>query len=151
SAGWFTTAGVSRFSAWGGVREGGSRRHFDTNVLGPLLATQEAVKHFGPSGGTVINIGSIASPAATLVVYPTTKGALDTMTRVLAVELAPKKIRVNSVNPGYVLTEGAEAAGFDPASDGAPQMVARTSPAAPAGRTTSRASRCSSPRTSPAG
>src|SRR6266478_3815666 len=93
-----------------------------------VLATQEAVKHFGPSGGTVINIGSIAStkPAAALVVYSATKGALDTMTRVLAVELASKKIRVNSVNPGYVLTEGSEAIGFDAASDAAKQMVART-------------------------
>ena len=110
------------------VTEAEYRWHFDTNVLGPLLATQEAVKHFGPSGGTVINIGSIAStkPAAALVVYSATKGALDTMTRVLAVELAPKNIRVNSVNPGYVLTEGSEAAGFDPASDASKQMVART-------------------------
>ena len=110
------------------VTEAEYRWHFDTNVLGPLLATQEAVKHFGPSGGTVINIGSIAStkPAAALVVYSATKGALDTMTRVLAVELAPKNIRVNSVNPGYVLTEGSEAIGFDAASDAAKQMVART-------------------------
>src|SRR5213592_4131270 len=79
----------------------------------PLEEVTEAEyrKHFGPSGGTVINIGSIAStkPAAALVVYSATKGALDTITRVLAVELAPKNIRVNSVNPGYVLTEGSEA------------------------------------------
>ena len=61
-----------------------------------------------------------------MVVYSATKGALDTMTRVLAVELAPKNIRVNSVNPGYVLTEGSEAIGLDAASDGAKQMVART-------------------------
>ena len=109
------------------VTEAEYRWHFDTNVLGPLLAIQEALKHFGPSGGTVINIGSIAStkPAAG-VVYSATKGALDTMTRVLAVELAPKNIRVNSVNPGYVLTEGSEAIGFDAASDAAKQMVART-------------------------
>ena len=121
-------AGVFHFQPLEEVTEAEYRRHFDTNVLGPLLATQEAVKHFGTSGGTVINIGSIAStkPVATSVVYSATKGALDTMTRVLAVELAPKHIRVNSVNPGYVVTEGAEAAGFDPASDGAQQMVART-------------------------
>src|SRR2546422_6164505 len=101
-------AGVFHFQPLEEVTEAEYRWHFDTNVLGPLLATQEAVKHFGPSGGTVINIGSIAStkPAAALVVYSATKGALDTMTRVLAVELAPKNIRVNSVNPGYVLTEG---------------------------------------------
>ena len=121
-------AGVYHFQPLEEVTEAAYRWHFDTNVLGPLLATQEAVKHFGLSGGTVINIGSIAStkPAATLVVYSATKGALDTMTRVLAAELAPKKIRVNSLNPGYVLTEGSEAAGFHPASAGAQQMVART-------------------------
>ena len=121
-------AGVYHFQPLEEVTEAEYRWHFDTNVLGPLLATQEAVKHFGPSGGTVINIGSIAStkPAAALVVYSATKGALDTMTRVLAVELASKKIRVNSVNPGYVLTEGSEAIGFDAASDAAKQMVART-------------------------
>jgi 3-oxoacyl-[acyl-carrier protein] reductase len=120
-------AGVFHHQPLEEVTEAEYRWHFDTNVLGPLLATQEALKHFGPSGGTVINIGSIAStkPAAG-VVYSATKGALDTMTRVLAVELAPKNIRVNSVNPGYVVTEGAEAAGFDPASDAAKQMVART-------------------------
>ncbi len=103
-------AGVYHFQPLEEVTEAEYRWHFDTNVLGPLLATQEAVKHFGPSGGTVINIG----------------GALDTMTRVLAVELAPKNIRVNSVNPGYVLTEGSEAIGLDAASDAAKQMVART-------------------------
>src|SRR3989449_3457244 len=121
-------AGVFHFQPLEEVTEAEYRWHFDTNVLGPLLATQEAVKHFGPSGGTVINIGSIAStkPAAALVVYSATKGALDTMTRVLAVELAPKNIRVNSVNPGYVLTEGSEAIGLDAASDAAKQMVART-------------------------
>src|SRR5437667_176170 len=121
-------AGVYHFQPLEEVTEAEYRWHFDTNVLGPLLATQEAVKHFGPSGGTVINIGSSAStkPAAALVVYSATKGALDTMTRVLAVELAPKNIRVNSVNPGYVLTEGSEAIGLDAASDGAKQMVART-------------------------
>src|SRR5256886_12080495 len=121
-------AGVFHFQPLGEVTEPEYRWPFDTNVLGPVLATQEAVKHFGPSGGTVINIGSIAStkPAAALVVYSATKGALDTMTRVLAVELAPKNIRVNSVNPGYVLTEGSEAIGLDAASDAAKQMVART-------------------------
>src|SRR2546422_6090215 len=121
-------AGVYHFQPVEEGTEAEYRWHFDTNVLGPLLATQEAVKHFGPSGGTVINIGSIAStkPAAALVVYSATKGALDTMTRVLAVELAPKNIRVNSVNPGYVLTEGSEAIGLDAASDAAKQMVART-------------------------
>jgi len=121
-------AGVYQFAPLEQVTEEEFHREFNTNVLGLLLATQEAVKHFGPSGGTVINIGSIAStkPAAALVVYSATKGALDTMTRVLAVELASKKIRVNSVNPGYVLTEGSEAIGFDAASDAAKQMVART-------------------------
>src|SRR5437879_5646918 len=76
----------------------------------------------------VITVGSIArkNPAVGLVGYSATNGALDTITRVLAVELAPKNIRVNSVNPGYVLAEGSEAIGLDAASDGAKQMVART-------------------------
>src|SRR2546428_13989543 len=98
-------AGVYHFQPLEEVTEAEYRWHFDTNVLGPLLATQEAVKHFGPSGGTVIHIGSIAStkPAAAFVLYSATKGAPDTLTRVLPVEVPPKNIPANSVNPGYVL------------------------------------------------
>jgi len=86
----------------------------NTNVLGLILATQEAVKHFGPEGGSVINIGSLASSLTppTAVVYSATKGAVDAITRTLAKELGPKKIRVNSINPGMVITEGAISGGY---------------------------------------
>ena len=78
------------------------------NVLGALLAIQEAVKYMGADGGSIINVGSaitVSNPAMT-VVFTATKGAMDSMTRTLARELGPKKIRVNSINPGTVKTEG---------------------------------------------
>jgi 3-oxoacyl-[acyl-carrier protein] reductase len=100
---------------------------FNTNVLGLLLATQAALPHFGPEGGSIINIGSVASlmTAPTTVVYSATKGAVDVVTHVLAKELAPKKIRVNSINPGVVETEGTHAAGVI-GSDFEKQMIAQT-------------------------
>jgi 3-oxoacyl-[acyl-carrier protein] reductase len=90
-------------------------RMFDTNVLGILLSTQEALKHFNSNGGSVINIGSLASSLTppTGVIYNATKGAVDAITRTLAKELGPKKIRVNSINPGMIITEGVVSAGFD--------------------------------------
>jgi 3-oxoacyl-[acyl-carrier protein] reductase len=107
-------AGVYEFVPLQEVTEQQFHRMFDTNVLGMLLATQEALKHFKADGGSIINIGSLASsltpPAA--VVYNATKGAVDAITRTLAKELAPRKIRVNSVNPGMVVTEGAVAGGY---------------------------------------
>ena len=107
-------AGVYKFSELGEVTEELFNWHFNTNVLGLLLATQEAVKHFGAEGGSVINIGSTASrlTPATTVVYTATKGAVDAVTQVLAKELGPKKIRVNSINPGMVETEGVHATGM---------------------------------------
>jgi 3-oxoacyl-[acyl-carrier protein] reductase len=107
-------AGVYQFAALGEITEEQFHRQFNTNVLGVLLATQEALRLFGPEGGSVINIGSTASrltPPATAV-YTATKGAVDAVTQVLAKELGPKKIRVNSINPGMVETEGVRAAGF---------------------------------------
>jgi 3-oxoacyl-[acyl-carrier protein] reductase len=89
-------------------------RQFNTNVLGLILTTQEAVKRFGAGGGSIINIGSTIStvtPPATAV-YTATKSAVDAVTHVLAKELGPKKIRVNSINPGVVETEGTHSAGF---------------------------------------
>src|SRR5205823_8594089 len=87
---------------------------FNTNVLGLLMTTHEAVKYFGPEGGIVINISSavtlITPPAS--VVYSATKGAVDVITRVLAKELGPRKIRVNSINPGGVDTEGTRVMGM---------------------------------------
>jgi 3-oxoacyl-[acyl-carrier protein] reductase len=107
-------AGVYEFVPLENVTEQHFHRHFDTNVLGMLLATQEALKHFNSAGGSVINIGSLASsltpPAA--VVYNGTKAAVDAITRTLAKELGPRKIRVNSINPGMVITEGAVAGGY---------------------------------------
>ncbi|MGC2298103.1 MAG: glucose 1-dehydrogenase [Acidobacteriaceae bacterium] len=106
-------AGVYEFAPIGDVTEKQFHRLFDTNVLGPILATREAAKYLG-EGGSVINVGSVAStsgPAASTV-YSATKGALDSVTRALANELGPKKIRVNSINPGPVETEGVHAAGF---------------------------------------
>jgi 3-oxoacyl-[acyl-carrier protein] reductase len=83
--------------------------HFDTNVLGLILASQEAAKAFGNNGGTIVNIGSVAATSgpATAVVYAATKGAVETITRTLANELGARGIRVNAVNPGMVATEGA--------------------------------------------
>ena len=106
-------AGVYEFASLEQVTEEQFHRLFGTNVLGLILATQEAAKHFGADGGSVINIGSVASSLTlpTTAVYTATKGAVDAVTRTLAKELGPRKIRVNSINPGVVETEGAHAAG----------------------------------------
>src|SRR5438128_1292885 len=107
-------AGVYEFTPLEEVTEEKFQKHFDVNVLGMLLATQESLKHFGPEGGSIINIGSLASSLTppTAVIYNATKGAVDAITRTLAKELGPKKIRVNSINPGMVITEGAIAGGY---------------------------------------
>ena len=114
------------------VTEEDFHRHFNINVLGLLLATKEAAKLFGDEGGSVINIGSVASDLASpnTVVYTATKGAVDAVTRVPAKELGPRKIRVNSINPGGVETEGTHTAGVI-GSDFEKQLVAQT----PLGRT----------------
>lgn len=120
-------AGVYAFAPLEGVTETEFHREFNTNVLGLILATQEAVKHFGAEGGSVINIGSTATqmtPPMSMV-YTATKGAVDAITRVLAKELGPKKIRVNSINPGAVETEGFHAMGVA-GSDFEKQMLAQT-------------------------
>ena len=107
-------AGVYEFAALGEVTEEQFHRLFNTNVLGLILTTQEAVKRFGAEGGSIINIGSTTSSLTppTTAVYTATKGAVDAVTHVLAKELGPKKIRVNSINPGMVETEGVRAAGI---------------------------------------
>ncbi len=107
-------AGVYDFKPLEEITEEEFHREFNTNVLGMMLATQEGLKHFGPEGGSVINIGSLASSLTppTGVVYNATKGAVDAITRTLAKELGPRKIRVNSINPGMVVTEGAVAGGY---------------------------------------
>jgi len=107
-------AGVYEFVPLQEVTEQQFHRMFDTNVLGMLLATQEALKHFNADGASIVNISSLASSLTppTAVVYNATKGAVDAITRTLAKELAPRKIRVNSINPGMVVTEGAVAGGY---------------------------------------
>lgn len=120
-------AGVYQFDSIESVSEREFHREFDTNVLGPILAIRESVKHFGPRGGSVINVSSVASTAAVpnSVVYSASKGALDAVTRVLAAELGPRKIRVNTIAPGVVETEGVHSAGVI-GSDLEKQAVAQT-------------------------
>jgi 3-oxoacyl-[acyl-carrier protein] reductase len=120
-------AGVYEFAVLGEITEEQFHRQFNTNVLGLILTTQEAVKQFGAEGGSIINIGSTASSLTppTTAVYTATKGAVDAVTRVLAKELGPQKIRVNSINPGVVETEGARTAGVI-GSDWQTQVVAQT-------------------------
>jgi 3-oxoacyl-[acyl-carrier protein] reductase len=120
-------AGVYEFSPIEEMTADQFHRMFDLNVLGLLLVTREVVKQFGPDGGGIINIGSVAATAApaTTSVYSATKGAVDTITQSLAKELGPRKIRVNSVNPGMVETEGSRSQGITD-SDWAKQIVAQT-------------------------
>ncbi|HYY27132.1 MAG TPA: glucose 1-dehydrogenase [Chthoniobacterales bacterium] len=120
-------AGVYEFLPLEAITEEHFHRQFNTNVLGLILTTREAAKYFAPRGGSVINIGSTASrvtPPNTCV-YSATKGAVDAVTGVLAKELGPKHIRVNSINPGYVETEGVHAAGVV-GSDFVANMIAQT-------------------------
>lgn len=107
-------AGVYQFAPLSQITEEQFHRQFNTNVLGLIVATQEAVKLFDSEGGNVINIGSAVSALTPpdSAVYTATKGAVDAVTHVLAKELGPKKIRVNSINPGLVETEGVHAQGF---------------------------------------
>ena len=107
-------AGFYEFAPLEEVTEDLFHRHFNLNILGLLLTTKEAVKHMGPEGGSIINIGSIAStlrpPNSTL--YTASKAGVDAITGVLAKELGPRKIRVNAISPGMIETEGTHATGF---------------------------------------
>jgi 3-oxoacyl-[acyl-carrier protein] reductase len=107
-------AGIYEFAPLEEVTAEHFHKLFDLNVLGLLLTTQEAAKLFGPDGGSVINISSVVSTAAppNAAVYSATKAAVDAVTRSLAKELGPRKIRVNSINPGMVETEGFRTAGI---------------------------------------
>lgn len=107
-------AGIYEFSPLEAVTAEHFHKQFNLNVLGLLLATQEAVKHIGPEGGSVVNISSVAATAGLpgSSVYGATKASVDLITKTLANELGPRKIRVNAVNPGMVETEGVHAAGL---------------------------------------
>ena len=108
-------AGLYEFSPLDGITAEHFHKHFDLNVLGLLLVSQEAVRHFNEAGGSIINISSGVStmaPANTAV-YSATKAAVDAISSVLSKELAPKKIRVNTVNPGMIATEGVVSAGLE--------------------------------------
>lgn len=120
-------AGIYKFAPITDVTEEEFHRQFGVNVLGLILATREAAAHFGPEGGSIINIGSAvsSSPMPGSVVYAATKGAVDIVTQVLARELGPRKIRVNSINPGGIDTEGSRDFGLI-GGDFEKQMVAQT-------------------------
>lgn len=107
-------AGVYAPSPLEGVTKENFYSHFDLNVLGLLLASREAAKHIGPEGGSIINISSLVSKRGfpNFSVYSATKGAVDIATKSLAAELGPRNIRVNAINPGMVVTEGAKGLGF---------------------------------------
>ncbi|CUI17476.1 Short-chain dehydrogenase/reductase [Candidatus Protochlamydia naegleriophila] len=108
-------AGVYEFGSLESVTPDSFHRIFDLNVLGLILASQEAAKHFGSNGGSIVNISSVSStltfPETT--VYSASKAAVDAITKCLSKELGPRKIRVNAINPGMVETEGVHAAGID--------------------------------------
>ncbi len=107
-------AGIYEFLALDRVTNEHFHKQFDLNVLGLLLTSQEAAKYFGPAGGSIVNISSLASTLtpATASVYSATKAGVDAVTKALAKELGPRNIRVNAINPGMVETEGVHAGGF---------------------------------------
>jgi 3-oxoacyl-[acyl-carrier protein] reductase len=120
-------AGVFSFEPVSEITEDEFRRHFGINVLGPILMTQQALKYFPDTGGSIINISSIASknPPPNAIVYTASKGAVDTLTKSLARELGARKIRVNAVAPGHTITEGVRSAGLE-GSDVQKMMIANT-------------------------
>jgi 3-oxoacyl-[acyl-carrier protein] reductase len=105
-------AGIYEFAPLEAVTPEHFHKQFNTNVLGLLLVTQASVARFNPAGGSIINISSGAAEGmGNASVYSATKGAVDSITGALAQELGPRKIRVNSLSPGLVETEGVHAAG----------------------------------------
>jgi 3-oxoacyl-[acyl-carrier protein] reductase len=120
-------AGIYEFAPLGEVTEEHFHKQFNVNVLGLILASQAAASQFGPEGGNIINISSVVSSLAVpnSAVYSATKGAVDAATRALAAELGPRQIRVNAINPGMVVTEGFQTAGFE-GSDMRKQVEAQT-------------------------
>lgn len=120
-------AGVFAFQPLAEVTEAEFHRQFNINVLGSLLVAQQAAKHIGAGGGSIVNVSSVVSesPVPGSSIYSATKGAVDTLSKALSLELAPRKIRVNTVAPGGVDTEGARTLGM-PDSDLDADIIART-------------------------
>jgi 3-oxoacyl-[acyl-carrier protein] reductase len=114
-------AGFFRFGAFAAITEESFYAHYNINVLGSILTVQEAIKRFGAEGGSIINLSSIVGshPVAGALLYASTKGAIEALTKGLALELAPRKIRVNAIAPGHTETEGNVAAGTFDAGAGA--------------------------------
>jgi 3-oxoacyl-[acyl-carrier protein] reductase len=129
-------AGVFRFGALAEISEQSFHLHFNINVLGTILTVQEAIKRFGADGGSIINLSSIVGshPVAGALLYASTKGAIEALTRGLALELAPRKIRVNAIAPGHTETEGNIAAGTFEGGAGA--VLAGKTPLGRLGRAT---------------
>ncbi|ALF52733.1 oxidoreductase [Nostoc piscinale CENA21] len=120
-------AGIYEFSPLENITEEHFHKQFDLNVLGLILASQQAIKHFGSTGGSIINISSLVSTftPANASIYSATKAAVDAITKSLAKELGPRQIRVNSINPGMVETEGTHTAGITE-GEGRQQIEAQT-------------------------
>jgi 3-oxoacyl-[acyl-carrier protein] reductase len=120
-------AGVYEFLPIENVTPEHYHKLFDINVLGLLSTSREAAKHFGKDGGSIINISSVVSQMAVpnASAYSGTKGAVDAITKSLSSELGPRKVRVNSINPGMVITEGVKTAGFE-GSDFQKDIITRT-------------------------
>ena len=106
-------AGVFRFGALAEITETAFHLHYNINVLGTILTVQEAIGRFGPDGGSIINLSSIVGshPVPGALLYASTKAAIEALTKGLALELAPRKIRVNAIAPGHTETEGNVTAG----------------------------------------
>ncbi len=120
-------AGVYDFQPIENVTLEHFRKHFELNVLGYLFAIQEALKYFGPDGGSIVNMSSTVTSFGPVnaSVYTATKGAIDALTKVLGNELGARKIRVNAIKPGVVDTEGVQAGGFLHTEFG-PEVISRT-------------------------
>jgi 3-oxoacyl-[acyl-carrier protein] reductase len=120
-------AGIYEFGPLEQVTEEHFHKQFNLNVLGLILTTQEAVKFFSPAGGSIVNISSVVgiNPAPGASIYSATKGAVDAVTKSLAKELGARNIRVNSLNPGMIETEGLHTAGFL-GTDFHKQIIAQT-------------------------
>ena len=129
-------AGVFRFGAMAEITEESFHLHYNINVLGMILTVQEAVSRFGADGGSIINLSSIVGshPVAGALLYASTKGAIETLTKGLAVELGPRKIRVNAIAPGHTETEGNATAGIFEGGAGA--VLAGKTPLGRLGRVT---------------